>query len=368
MTDETSNGHEDEENKNSKLEQIESEKTELLNRVISGNILDIKDRVAFILNTSNECRNSDISLAWKYWKSFESEKFDGNNISMNQMMSLTKINTLSRTRAKIQNTYGLFQADPEVKKYRGKLESNFESDAIEDKPDNIGLYSVYIDETGKNQNYLSVGSLWVVKYGISNVNSVLEMNEWKKQNDVNYEFHFSEVNQHRMQRYKDFFIKFLSLNPQVGFKLIVVNKKGLDINTAITDLTYHLISKGIEHENSSGRATLPRKIQVWIDEEEKGSDQLKIENIKERLKGQKIKGLYIGDFNAVSSKNNDYIQAVDLFTGAINRKLNNPSNGTHFKDQFADFILDCLKFDINAIDKENNEIDNSNIFDLGYNT
>jgi hypothetical protein len=51
-----------------KLKRIETEKKELLNRVMSGNIENLKDKVAAILNMSVDARNSDIDLAWAYWQ------------------------------------------------------------------------------------------------------------------------------------------------------------------------------------------------------------------------------------------------------------------------------------------------------------
>ena len=347
-----------------KLQQIEVEKTELLNKVVSGNIENIKDRVSFILNNSNEARNSDIELAWAYWQTFEGEIMHGVTISKEQMFNLTRINSLARTRAKIQNEYKLFQADDTVKRHRGVLEESKKQEAIEDKPSGIGMYSVYIDETGKTQTYLSVGSLWILNYNYSKILSHKELSNWKKSKGITYEFHFAELSKNKMDDYKEFFTEFLSRHPDVGFKLIVINNVGLkDKNTAITDLTYHLLTKGVDHENSTGRAPLPRYLQVWVDEEEKGSDRLKLENIKERLTSQKTPGLYLGHFNAVSSDGNFFIQAIDLFTGAINRKLHNPDGG-NFKDDFADFVLDSVNFDISDIDMTNSAIDHSMIFNL----
>lgn len=347
-----------------KQKQLELEKQELLQKVISGNIENIKDRVAYILNNSNDARNSDIELAWAYWSMFEGENMNGHSINKAQMLESTRISSLARMRAKIQNEYKLYQADETVKRHRGTLEERHKEEAIADKPSGIGMYSVFIDETGKTQEYLSVGSLWVLNYSNSIIESHRELTTWKKSKGITYEFHFAELTKHRVEDYKEFFTKFLSKHPDIGFKLIVVNNEGLkNKNAAITDLTFHLLTKGVDHENSTDRAPLPRLLQVWLDEEEKGSDSLKLENIKERLTSQKIEGLYLGEFQAVSSKDNYFIQAIDLFTGAINRKLHSP-DGTNFKDEFADCVLSCLKFDITTIDKGNKVTDHSTVFNL----
>lgn len=351
--------------KTSKEERIEQEKKEILNRALSGKIENIRDRVAYILNYSNEARNSDIELLWIYWETFQKDKLTGSRVSKEEMKELARVASLTRIRAKIQNEYKLFQADSTVKKFRGKLEEDKKIEAIEDKPKGIGMYGVYIDETGKTQDYLSVGSLWLLKFSLSATFSFQRsLTSWKKEMQIDYEFHFKDLSKTRLSSYKEFFTKFLVTFPETGFKLIVVNNKGfVDKNKAITDLTYHLISKGIQHENATGRAPLPRNLQVWIDEEEKGSDQLKIENIKERLISQNIKGLYLQEFEATSSKDNFFIQISDLFTASVNRKLHSTTT-SHFKDEFADFVLGTLKFDINTINRQNQDIDSSTLFNL----
>lgn len=348
-----------------KAERIENERKDILNKVVSGNIKNVRDRVAFILNLSSEARNSDLELAWTYWEYFEPNKFNGTSINKEQFKTLTKFNSLSRIRAKLQNEYNLFEADADVRKFRKTLREDTKREVVEDKPEGLGLYSVYIDETGKTQDYLSVGSLWLLDASLSLVLGHLELDKWRKERNISFEFHFTELNKNRVSVFKEFFTKFLSLNPTVGFKVIVVKNTGFsDKNAAITDLTYHLLSKGISHEDSSGRAPLPRMLQVWLDEEEEGSDALKLENIQERLESQKIDGLYLDSFKAVSSKDNFMIQVTDLCTGALNRKLHYP-DGTHFKDEFADFVFESLKFDLNLVDKDNKIIDHSTVFNLG---
>ncbi|CAM4175944.1 hypothetical protein ZORO111903_05360 [Zobellia roscoffensis] len=52
-------------------EKIEKENSELLNKVLSGNLISKRDKVGFILNNNTSARNSDIELAWSYWKTFE---------------------------------------------------------------------------------------------------------------------------------------------------------------------------------------------------------------------------------------------------------------------------------------------------------
>lgn len=348
-----------------KLLKIEEEKKELLANVLSGNMLSQRDRVGYILNRFSDTRNSDIELAWRFWETFELDKFDGRSITKGQMYALTRANSLTRSRAKIQNEYKLFQADDEVKKHRGVLEGEKRNEAIQDKPKGIPSYTVFIDETGKTHNYLMVGSLWIVDGGLNSYYVRKDIDAWKERKAIEFEFHFAELSRGKLESYKEFFTKFISLNPTAGFKIIGVRNSGFrDLSQPITDLTFHLLNSGINHEHTTNRAKLPRMLQVWLDEEEEGSDTLKLENLKERIIAQNIEGLYLDNFHAVSSHKNYFIQAVDLFTASVNRKINiNPSNRNH-KDELADFILELTNFNIDEIDADNTEIDNSVVFNL----
>lgn len=349
-----------------KAEKIEQEKQELLRKVLSGNLETKHDQVGFILNNNSAARNSDIELAWLYWLTFENDLFNGDYVTKNDLKKLTKIASLTRSRARIQNEYKLFQANDKVKRYRGVLAAEMKEEAIDEKPEGLPMYSIYIDETGKTQDFLSVGSLWVID-GLATFLGNREIKAWVDEKNIDFEFHFTKVNRNRLDLYKEFFLKFLILNPTVGFKIIVIDNSGIrDISGAITDLTFHLINKGIKHENETGRAPLPRLLQTWLDEEERGSDQLKIENLKERLSSQQIDGLYLGDFFAVDSKDNFNIQAVDLFTAAVNRKIHNPNSQGNIKDELANYILELLNFDVNSIDLNNSETDKSAVFNLSY--
>jgi len=348
-----------------KANKIVEEKQELLTRVLSGNLHTKHDQVGFVLNNYSKARNSDIELAWKYWEVFESDNFNGRYVTKENLKILTKINSLTRSRARIQNEYKLFQADNEVRKHRGVLSDEQKNEAIEQKPKDIPNYSIFIDETGKTQDYLSVGSLWVFD-GFQSYKSSKEIYEWRKREGIDYEFHFAEVKGHKLDSFKEFFLKFLNLNPTISFKTIIINRKGnKQLNQTITDLTFHLINKGVQHEDLTGRAPLPRLLQVWLDEEESGSDQLKIENLKERLSAQKNEKLYLGDFAAVDSKANFNIQAVDLFTAAVNRRLHNP-NSSNVKDELADYILKLLNFDTNSVNISETDTDRSKVFNLTY--
>ncbi len=354
----------DEEKAEAKIAKNAKEREVLIQNLSSNSLLKVKDKVAFILSENIPSRNSDIELCWKYWSYFNRDILKGSTLTKEVMLQLPKMASLSRARAKIQNEYKLFQAKEEVKKFRGKLEEEFREGAIEDKPKGIGAFGVYIDETGKSETYLSVGSLWILDT-FTAFGAMSKLRNWKKAKGIDYEFHFSKLSKGKLESYKGFFLEFLSNNPTASFKIITVERKGISkIQPAITDLTYHLLEKGVRHEDKSGRAKLPRVLQVNIDPEESGSDNLKIENIKERLRRQSIKGLHIGRFITLDSKVSMYIQAIDLVVASVNRKINHPESKDKPKDKLADFILGLLDYPNDLLTDIKREIDKSIVFNL----
>jgi hypothetical protein len=109
---------------------------------------------------------------------------------------------------------------------------------------------------------------------------------------------------------------------------------------------YHLLLRGIEHEHQSGRAPLPRRLQVWFDSEEVSLDRLTIATLKDRLLQASItlfdKDLHIDHFEALDSKRITALQIADLFAGSINRVLNKPSPSRNHKDDLAEHFLEGL--------------------------
>lgn len=339
---------------------IEEEKNNLLKMIHAGEPTDTKDRVGYILSKNLNARNSDIELAWDYWKTFHKDVFDGYSLTLSKFLSLPKISSLCRSRAKIQNEYNLYLAEDEVRQQRGTLEDKYKKTAISDRAPDIKSLIVYIDETGKTQDYLSLGSIWLPTF--SSYSKSLEIRDWKKYSGIDYEFHFKDLKPHKIEHYKNFITKFLSLHPQMSFKSIIIKNQGLrDKEDAIKDLTYHLIKKGVNHENDSKRAPLPRRLIVTVDEENEAKDILKLAEIKDKLEAHNIQGLILDRFEAKSSSGDEYLQMVDLFTGAINR-LVNPQRDKNHKDELAEFIVNLMQIDINEYLNNENEADDLKMF------
>lgn len=328
-----------------RLEKTEQEKADLLARIGSSEIATMRHRVAWILNRFPSTRNSDIALQVKYWEIFDKDLYRGSPIAVEDLYKLTRLTSLSRERARIQNQYRLFLADEEVQQRRGTLEEEEREKAIE-TPD-CPVYAVYLDESGKTTDYLIVGSLWFLSSGTEGLELYRRSKELKHKYEFTHEFHFSQLKKDQLQVYKELIDIFVTYGGTISFKSISVPKAGLkNVSSALGDLYYLLLTKGIEHEHSTQRGPLPRILQVWKDAEEIGSDKILMATLADRMKQASSSmyenKLFVQEFVAMDSKSSIFLQAADLIASSVNRILCRREQPRNHKDELADYLVECL--------------------------
>jgi hypothetical protein len=333
--------------KDSAEDDLEKERQEILERVSSHTVDTIRDKVAWVLNHFPETRDSDITLQIKYWETFDSQIYKGGAIYPKDLYELTRLTTISRARATIQNDYRLFLASPAIREMRGTISDEELQRAIEAKL-NYPVITVYMDDSGKTAQNLIIGSLWFLSDYRAVHKAVFDI---KERTGFKEEFHFKNMKPDDLPIYMEVVDVFWQHSSTVGFKLISVPRSGLSkITDAVTDLYYHLLLKGIEHEQETNRAPLPRTLQVWIDSEETSLDKLRIANLDDRLRQASISRfetkLSIDRLIAVDSKKNTMMQIADLFTGSVNRVFNLSGTTHNHKDEFAKYFLNRFTTDL----------------------
>ena len=243
----------------SKEEDLEKERQQILERVSSHIIDTVRDKVAWILNHFPETRDSDITLQIKYWETFDSDIYNGGPIYPKNLYELTRLTTISRARAKLQNEYRLFLASLKVREKRGTISEEEKQKAIEDKP-NYPVFTVYMDDSGKNSQNLIIGSIWFLSDYLTVHKAIFDIRERTGFKD---EFHFKNMKRDDLPIYKEVVDVFWQHSNTLGFKLISVPRSGIGkITEAFTNMYYHLLIRGIQHEQETNRAPLPRTLQV----------------------------------------------------------------------------------------------------------
>ena len=335
--------------------ELEEKQTKVLRSVAAAKLDTIQERVAWILNHYPEARDSDITLQLIYWKLFESDIYSGGLIDPNDLYRLTKQISLQRARAKIQNTYRLFQASPEVRRQRGMLEESEKEKAIEQRP-SYEVFAVYADESGKTQDNLVVGSVWFL-HGPETATMTQEIERAKKRRSFEGELHFKKIGKTNVDIYMEVAGILAARSSTVSIKAISVERKGIGrVSDALTDLYYLLLVNGVAHEHETGRGPLPRMLQLWKDSEELGSDKLLLENVRDRItqagRSRFDDELKVDHFEAIGSEALILVQLADLVTSSISRVINVGGGGNGPKDQFASHLLNLLGMPNGPSDKK----------------
>jgi hypothetical protein len=321
---------------------LDARRARLLQAVNSCQLNTMEERVAWVLNHYPKTRDSDLTLQIRFWQNFQGDRFEGGSISVSDYYRLAKLTSLARARALIQNKLKLFQASEDVKKHRKQLEEGERTNALKERP-NCHRITVYVDESGKTQDHLIVGSMWYLN-GAETIKIYRAVENWKKMHGLEEELHFKSITEAKLPHYMELADLISAQSATVSFKVVSVPRRGIaNIHDALLRLTSHLLIRGIEHEHVTGRAPLPRGLSVCKDAEEVGQDKIFAAELSDKMKQAALSqfhgDLHVDECSAEQSATNTHLQITDLFASSVGRKLNALGERKHPKDQFADYFL-----------------------------
>lgn len=324
----------------------EKEKRELLASLASSDFSTTKTKVAGLLNLYPQARNSDVILALKYWETFQSDIYNANGILPQDLFKLERLHYIVRARAKIQNEYGLFQADDKIRGHRKNREEKMHEAVLEDVAPRRMVH-IYADETGKNQDFVIVAAVWVLS-GRSVFTVTQAIQAWQRNSLwCKREIHFAKFGKGDLEPLQDY-LRIIQENREfLSFKLIAIKKAQTrrKIEEVVVKLHEHMLTRGAAHEISSGRIDLPREIDLTVDEEQ-SLDPFILSEMKQRISEEYErsygKKLLLSTVQTASSRNSPLVQLADLVAGAVNRRLNHHGD-RNIKDEMADMIIQHLE-------------------------
>lgn len=332
-----------------KIARVRKERSEILSSVVSHDYSTVRNRVAAILNVYPTARDSDVTLALRYWETFQGELFSQDGIVPRNLFKLERMTTITRVRAKLQNEYGLFQADPSVRNKRKQKEEEVKEDVLEDaEPRRV--VSIFSDETGKNGTYVIVGSVWALS-GRAVFEVTREIESWKKDTPfATREVHFTRFRRDDLRFVRSYLDLILGHRGYLSFKAIAVPRQDTrrPIEEVVHRLHEHMIIEGARHELDSNRFDLPRSLEVTIDDEN-SLDVFSLRDMK-RNAGEALRQPYDGrlvvsSVEKTNSRISAFVQLADVVAGAMNRKLNHEGE-RNFKDDFSEMIIEALGLEL----------------------
>ena len=330
----------------SNTEVIEEERARILDAVTSARLDTMQHRVAWILSRDPDARDSDVRLMLEYWRAFHPDMYSGGMIDPRLLYILPRQISLTRARAKLQNTYRLFQATPEVQASRRSLSEEHRQRNAEQRPE-APVITVAADETGKNGTYLIVGSVWMLASEQLH-DTMARYYDFRLRRGIKYEFHFRNIKPQKLSIYRDFVDAVVRPAAAVSFRAIGIERAGLhDIDATLQVMFTQLLLLGIEKETETGRAPLPRRLEFWKDQDNRSQDRVMLAAIHQRIvesAASRFEGqLYPEDtFSSITSDGSPLIQIADLFAASLNRKMNEANEVASAKSEFATYFLEAV--------------------------
>jgi hypothetical protein len=335
-----------------RAQRLEKEKQTLLAQIAGDFTGDLRSQVAYVLNHYPEARRSDKTLSIRVWETFYEERLhSGYNLDV--LYDLPAQTTITRTRAKLQNEYGLFRPDDVVLAARKSRRKDLQEEMRADKPD-APVISVYADESGRSDPFLVVGSVWSLdiqrQWRISR-----GLEEWKRSHGVERELKFGKLTRANVVQAVDFVSEAMKHSELVGLKACTVQRSkviGKSEEELLYRLYYELVMAGIEHEVKVGRVTLPRWIAL-VKDEGVGTDALAVPELERQLKAS-CKDYFGGNVVIdsvvpVASEDSVLVQLADLFAGSVARVLNKKGGESNQKDEFATFFEKVAGFSFGSV-------------------
>lgn len=342
-----------------KEQRILREREQLERRLASGELDDVRTRVAFVLNHYPLARNNDVDLTIRYWRIFHPDEVGTDSIGFDALRTITKMTTIVRARAQIQNDYGLFVAEDDIVELRTEREGQMRKSQRSVASAKTPFVYVYSDESGKTDKNYVVGSFWVIDADEQIYKLQRALWDWRNSAQWKSEVHFTEMSRERKDSYLEFVRQAKKSASYVGFKAIVLAKddvKRRPTEEAIYAMYYRLIVDGIRHEVAQDRFTLPRNVVLYKDEDE-GADRLHLHSLKDKLRAECPKQfdnqISMSEVESLKSSGSILMQLADVFTGAIGRIVNrDPNKVRNHKDDAAEEILRILGSDWRELDKD----------------
>lgn len=328
-----------------KLAKVEKEKAALLKSLAAGDFSTTRTRVAFILNLYKDTRNSDVTLAIKYWEQFQPELYSNHGILPQNLFRLERFHLIVRARAKIQNEYGLYLADDAIRRHRRRNEEAMEADVVADAASR-GVVQVFADETGKTQRFVTVAAIWVLA-GRAVYEVTQAVRAWQKTSVwANREIHFAKLGARDADVLQELLNVVVNHRAFLSFKVISYEREGSrrSVEDIVARLHEFMLVRGLEHEVGSARVGLPLAVTVTLDEEP-SLDEIARSDLKaavERRYDEVFEGrASVESVVSVRSHDSVLVQLADLIAGAVNRRLNHVAE-RGVKDDMADAIVDAF--------------------------
>ena len=281
------------------------------------------DRTLWLLNKYPAARDQTRVLLWIYWQLFDGIR---STIDLEVFLRTTPAATITRHRAYIQNTLGLFVPSKTVRKHRQELEEKYSKDHVGEVPETPWI-TAHLDESGKTEDVFVIGSVWSLDLR-QMIRIIVALNQKLIEFGLR-EFHAKKARSAKEIAQHKWLIDFIANEPTLSVRgLVVKNKQSRMPFDQINAQIYILLTQGIDDEIERGRISTPLSLDVVKDRDHATGDVIALEFIKERFlqiaiseanQTDEIPRISPRTFRAEDSRHNSLVQAADTVAYCLRR-------------------------------------------------
>lgn len=314
-------------------EETQRRRSTLLEALDANRFAALDERVGLILKDFPETRDSDTELVLRFWQRFESETLKGwsPNRSLDILHDLERVDSITRSRRRIQNDLHLFEPTEWTKAQRQENQRDF-LQYLSYQRDSDPELRFYLDETGSHGGeFVGVGGICVIDWGTFEPHFTA-MQDWRREQGWPHALHFADLGDEDVGKYTALLRQLLDRKAVLLFVAHALPERAVKHETLFL-LFVHLVLDALDRVARLGCLQQPRAVRV-IKEQDTGFDRVKLDRLEELL-GQQIvhqfpDRAYLRKVESAPKGSDVLMECADLIASAVRRRL--LFDTTHAKD------------------------------------
>ena len=183
-------------------EETQRRRNALLEALDESKFAALDERVGLVLRDFPETRDSDTELVLRFWQRFEAETLHAwtPNRSLDVLHDLERVDSITRSRRRIQNDLHLFEPTEWTKAHRQENQRDF-LEYLSYRREGDPELRFYLDETGGGRGeFVGVGGVCVMDWGTYEPHFAA-MQKWRRDQGWANALHFADLRDEDVGKY-----------------------------------------------------------------------------------------------------------------------------------------------------------------------
>ena len=260
----------------------------------------------------------------RFWQRFEADALRAwtPNRSLDVLHDLERVDSITRSRRRIQNDLHLFEPTEWTKAHRQENQRDF-LEYLSYRREGDPELRFYLDETGGGRGeFVGVGGICVLDWGTYEPHFAA-MQRWRRDQGWGDALHFADLRDEDVGKYISLLRKVLSRRAVVLFVAHALPECSVK-NESLFLLLVHLVLDSLDHVGRLGCLRQPRAVRV-IKEQDVGFDRAKLDRLEELLAREMVHRFpdraYLQAVESVPKGSDVLLECADLIASAVRRRV-----------------------------------------------